>query len=176
MRKIKLYIACSVDGYIATKTGDISFLDNVAVDHEDYGYSEFIKTIDTVIMGRKTYDKIQSFAIPFPYQKETVYVFSKTMTGKNDDVIFVNQDVLSFVQTLKKQPGKDIFFVGGASLFKIFNELDLIDEMVISIMPIILGDGIPLFLPSIYQQSLILTKHHVYDSGLVQLIYIKKSQ
>ena len=176
MRKVKLYIACSIDGYIATRDGDIGFLDQVAVVGEDYGYESFMKTIDTIIMGRKTYEKILSFDMPFPHQKELVYVFSNTLTGKNEYVTFIDQDVKAFIETLKQKKGKDIFLDGGAHLIRSFLDLNLVDDMIISIVPVLLGDGIPLFLPGLKQSGFKLVASTSFESGLVQLHYQKLNQ
>lgn len=176
MRKIKLFIACSIDGYIATKSGDIQFLDQAAIDNEDYGYEAFMSHIDTVIMGRKTYDKIKSFDVAFPHLNEAVYVFSKTRKGSNDEVTFVNDDAPQFLHALKQQPGKDIFLDGGAQLIHTCLHHQLIDEMIISIIPICLGDGIPLFLPSNQSQTFVLINHKAYQSGVIQLTYQKSYQ
>lgn len=176
MRKVKLSIACSIDGYIATLDGDISFLDQVAIPDEDYGYHAFIETIDTVIMGRKTYEKIRSFDIPFPHVHEKVYVFSHQKTGHDDHVTFVNEDVQSFIDHLKHQPGKDIFLDGGANLIQSFMKVNLMDEMTLSIIPVTLGEGISLFLPHQTYQAFERLSSQRFSSGLIQLVYQKKHQ
>lgn len=175
MRKMKLFIACSLDGYIASKDGDISFLNQAELPGEDYGYTSFLKTIDTVIMGRKTYEKIISFDVPFPHPNETVYVFSSTLKGKNEHVIFVNNHVETFIENLKATQGKDIFLDGGAQLIKSCLTYQLIDEMIITILPLLLGDGIPLFLPIKHTQTFSLIKEQKFSNGLIQLTYQKNT-
>src|SRR4051812_24677761 len=89
-RLVILYIAMSVDGYIAGENGDISWLSTVEIPGEDYGYGEFIKTVDTVIMGRKTYEKVLSFGIGFPHADKKCYVISRERKGVEENVTFYN--------------------------------------------------------------------------------------
>ncbi len=173
MRKLVLYIACSLDGFIAAPGDDLSFLDSVQVEGEDYGYHAFTSTVDTVIMGRKTYDKVLSFGIPFPHQDKTCYVLSKQHTGKDENVLFYGGDISTLINDLKKQEGKDIFCDGGAAVVNELMKYQLFDRFIISVIPCILGKGVRLFGDQNNFLSLRLIDHKTYPSGLVQLWYDK---
>lgn len=168
MRKIRLFIAVSLDGYIARCSGSVDWLFTDA----DYGYTDFFKQIDTVLMGRKTYEQILTFG-DYPYQGKQSFVFSQTLTKKTDPyVTFIHEDIANFVQQLKANEGQDIWLVGGAKLVQTFLIQGLLDEIILSIHPIILGTGIPLFIPiSELNQKLTLTKTLTYNSGLLQVFF-----
>lgn len=143
--KVKLFIATSLDGYIATKNESIQWLENIEGEG-DNSYLSFYEEIDTVIMGNKTYQWLESQNLSeFPYQGKDCYVFSRKETGSDENVIFVNDDVERFIQMLQNKEGRDIWIVGGGELLSSFIEQDLIDEYIITVAPIILGEGIPLF-------------------------------
>lgn len=170
-RKVILYIAQSLDGFIAKEDNDISWLSIVEKPGEDYGYSDFIDTVDTVIMGRKTYEKVLSFGIEFPHKNKKCYVLSKTMKGTDDNIEYFNGDIAELIGRLKNEKGKNIFIDGGAEAIKALREKNLIDEYVISIIPVLIGKGIRLFKDIEAESRLKLMKSKVYDSGLVQLNY-----
>jgi len=174
MRKIKLYIAVSIDGYIAQSDGGVGWLDEVPNPNQaDYGYFDFYKSIDTTLMGNATYRQILTFDIPFPYADKVNYVFSRTAQEDNQDVKFVQKNVADFVSELKSQEGGDIWLVGGGQLNAAFLKDGLIDEMIISIMPIVLGSGLPLFAVQDVKDMFTLKKVVSFQSGVVQTIYEK---
>ena len=174
-RKLILYIATSLDGYIATKEGDISWLSMVEVAGEDYGYQKFVDSIDTVIMGRKTYDKVLSFGIEFPHKDKTCYVLSNSKQGKDENITFYSGSLPELLLNLKKQPGKDIYCDGGAETVLELLKANLIDQFVISVIPVILGDGIRLFQAFESEKiRLELMEAITFQSGLVQLRYKRK--
>ncbi|MFB2920823.1 dihydrofolate reductase family protein [Aerosakkonema funiforme] len=168
MRKIRLYIASSLDGYIARTSGDVDWLFTDA----DYGYTEFFAQIDTVLMGNKTYQQVLGFG-EYPYKGKQVFVFSNTLPGQKDNnVEFVGGDLNEFVNNLRQSPGGDIWLVGGGEIIHYFLKHSLIDELILSIHPIILGDGIPLIVKDAsLQTSLKLKDVKTYDSGLLQVSY-----
>ena len=128
MRKVILFIASSLDGFIASISGDVDWLFH----DQDYGYSSFIAGVDTVVMGRRTYEQILTFG-DYPYPGTTGYVFSKTRSGERDaNVEFVSGDVARFIADLKAVPGKNIWLVGGGQLNGAFLQQGLIDEFVVS--------------------------------------------
>lgn len=173
-RKVVLYIAMSVDGYIAKKDDDIAFLDKVDVAGEDYGYEEFSPTVDTIIWGRRTYDKFLSFELEeFPFKDKQVYVLSNTRTGSDEYVTYVN-DLPKLITQLKQTAGKNIYCDGGGGLVAELLKHDLIDEMIVSVIPYLVGDGIRLFYDGRPEQDLELISSKAYDSGLVQLHYTRK--
>ncbi len=174
-RKVIVFIACSADGYIAGKEDNLEFLSIVEAPPEDYGYAAFVSTVDTVIMGRKTYDKVLSFGVPFPHQERTCFVISASRKGKDEHVTFWNDDPEKLIDQLQKQEGTSIFVDGGAATIHALLKKGLIDEFIISIIPHFLGSGIRLFADDFPEQSLKLTDSKTFPSGLVQLWYQKSS-
>ncbi len=170
-RKVVLYIAQSLDGYIARENDDISWLSIVDRDNEDYGYNDFIETIDTVFMGRKTYEKVLTLGVEFPHKDKVCYVLSKNRIGVDENVQFFNGSIVDLITKIKTQQGKDIFLDGGSELVRLFRDNDLIDEYVISIIPVLLGKGKRLFRSTESENNLRLVKSETFDSGLVQLKY-----
>jgi len=174
-RKVVLYIAQSLDGFIAGKDDDLSWLSVVEKSGEDYGYQNFINSVDTVIMGRKTYDKVLSFGIEFPHKSKKCYVISNSKTGHDEYVEFINDDLIAFIESLKSKPGKNIYLDGGAMLVQEMLRLNLIDEMILSVIPVLLGKGIHLFgeynTLSKPHTKLQLQSCKYFETGLVQLQY-----
>lgn len=144
-RKLVLFIASSLDGYIATKDDALDWLYDVEGEG-DNGYSEFYNTVDTILMGKRTYDWIMNQELKeFPYKNKECYVFSRSLTKDTEDVKFVNRDVVHFVNQLKSENGKNIWIVGGGELLHSLMKEELVDELIITVAPILLGKGIPLF-------------------------------
>lgn len=174
-RKLILFIACSLDGFIAETDGGLGWLDMVTTEGEDYGYSKIVAQTDTFILGRKTYDKVLTFGMPFPHDDRQTYVITRTAKISDNNLNFYNGSLSGLLNTLQASPGKDIHLDGGGELIKAVMLENLIDEYIISIIPTLLGSGIPLFVagekPRIDLQ-LIDTK--TFPSGLVQLHYKKK--
>lgn len=170
-RKLCLFIAMSLDGYIAKTDGDISFLDEMNQEGEDYGYNAYIETIDTVLLGRKTHDKIQSMGVESPYGDRDVYVITHTPRANSGKTTFYSGDLNELLNTLKSKPGKNIYCDGGAEIVQQLLSLDLIDEMTISIIPVLLGEGIRLFSDHFQEKKLKLTESKSFEKGLVQLHY-----
>ena len=166
----------SLDGYIAGINDDLGFLSIVEQKGEDYGYQEFIKLIDTIIIGRKTYDKVISMGFEYPNKDKDVYIISRTAKPGDGAFSYYSGDLRELILRLKSKPGKDIFCDGGA---EIVNELlmdNLIDEFVISVIPMMLGDGVQLFKKGRPELKLQLINSIRYDKGLVQLHYIRKEE
>ena len=170
-RKVKVYIAVSLDGYIAHSDGNIDWLDSVARPDEDYGYAAFIETIDTVIMGRKTYEKVLSFGGDFPHAGRDCYVLSRTERPSEGQIHFYSGSPDNLLDQIRSRRGKDIFIDGGSEAIDLFREKGLIDSYTVSIIPILLGEGIPLFKESKAELPLKLVEATTFDSGLVQLTY-----
>ncbi len=177
MKRIILYIASSIDGRIATADGGIEWLDSISnPNHEDYGYEELLQSVDTIIMGNKTYQKILSFNIPWPYPGKQTYVITHKAGPKDADakeIEFITDDVYGKITTLKSQSGKDIWLVGGGQIDALLANENLIDEMRIFIAPTILGEGIPIFAGSTKPITWKLIECRHYDNGGVILIYRK---
>ena len=170
MRKVILYIAMSLDGFIAKEDDDISFLDIVSIENEDYGYSDFYQSVDTVIIGRKTYDKIISLINEFPHKYKLSYILTRQERESKDNIIYYNGNLAELINNLKMKDGKDIFIDGGAEIVRQLIDLKLIDEMYISIIPILLGNGIRLFDQEKESKLKLIESEH-FVSGLVKLHY-----
>jgi len=170
-RKVILYIAMSLDGYIATRDDDLGFLSLVEQEGEDYGDADFVKTVDTVIVGRKTYDKVLSMGYDFPYNDKNTYIITRTARPSVGSAKFYTGSLKELVARLKSEPGKHIFVDGGAEIVNELLKDDLIDEFYISVIPVLLGDGISLFKSGRPEIGLKLISSKFFDKGLVQLHY-----
>lgn len=168
-----MYIAMSIDGYIARPDGDLDWLSAVEVTGEDYGYSNFINTVDTVILGRKTYDKVLSFGIPFPHSDKQCYIITRTARPTEGNINFYTGDIPALITQIKAQSGKNIFVDGGAQVVNEFMKHQLVDEFIISIIPVFLGSGIPLFNEGRPEIKMKLAGNKSFPSGLLQLHYIR---
>lgn len=175
MRKLVLFIAMSADGYIASTDGDLSFLSVVESKGEDYGYSNFVAGVDTVIMGRKTYEKVLSFGIEFPHKNKRCIVVSDSKSGKDENVEFFSGNLNALINELKNTGKGDIYCDGGASLVFSLMKENLIDSFIVSIIPVMLGEGIRLFESGRPFMNLELEYAKSYPSGLVQLCYNRKN-
>lgn len=142
-----IYIAQSLDGYIAGPNGDLDWLNNIPnPDNNDFGFAEFMKQIDAVVMGRNTFEKVQTFGI-WPYSKP-VYVASGSLKSLPSEYSgkaqIINLSPSEIVEKLEKEGLSNIYIDGGA-LIQSFLTKDLIDELIITTVPILLGSGISLF-------------------------------
>lgn len=173
MRKLKLFIATSLDGYIAKPNDDLNFLKIVERDGEDYGYAEFTSTIDTIVVGRKTYDYALNELGSTHYDngERDVYVITRTPRRAIGRTVFCTDNLIEFIKQLKSKDGKDIYCDGGAEIINELLKADLVDEFIISIVPIIVGDGIRLFKDGRGEQKLELILSKQFETGLVQLHY-----
>ena len=166
MSKITLYIATSSDGFIATKEGSVAWLDKFSELGEDYGYNEFIKPIDIVIMGNTTYEQVLGFG-EYPYKGKKGYVFANKV-GKDENVTFVNGNVKEFIEKVSG----NIWLIGGANIAQQFHKYNLIDKYIIFVMPVELKEGIKLFEDN-YKENLILEKKKEFPSGVIEYHYKK---
>ncbi len=173
-RKVILYIAMSFDGYIAKPNDNLDFLKMVEEKGEDYGYNDFIRSIDTVILGRKTYDWVMTQVPEFPHVNEKTFVITRTPRPAEGNINFYSGDLKVLVHQLKNEPGKNIFIDGGAEIVNILLKDRLIDEIYISIIPILLGEGVRLFKDGGPEQMLKLLDVKSFRKGLVQLHYTAK--
>lgn len=170
-RKLVLYIATSLDGYIAQPNDDLSFLSIVQKEGEDYGYQAFISQVDTVILGRKTYDWVMGQVDVFPHADKETYVVTRSARPAEGNVHFYSGDVPELVQGLKAADGKVIFCDGGSELVQVLLKHKLIDELIISVIPVMVGEGTRLFHDGRPYQALQLTSVQSFETGLVQLHY-----
>lgn len=169
MRKVILGLAVSLDGYIEGPNGEYDW----CLTDQDYGMSAFYKRIDSLFIGRKSYDLTLSMgdeAMP-DFPKLTEYVFSTTLKEVKPGAILINGDIEAEVNRIKNEPGKDIWLFGGADLTASLLNLGLIDEIGLAVHPIILGSGKPLFSNIKGKIPLKLIDTKTYSSGLVYLTY-----
>lgn len=171
--KVVVYIAASIDGYIAADNDDLSFLASVEKEGEDYGYADFVSTIDTVIMGRKTYDKVLGFGIPYPHSNRLTYVITKTQQNNKEDIIFYGGSLSELITELKSKAGKNVFVDGGAQIVNEFLKLDLVDEIIISYVPVVLGSGTKLFQSQGTSSKWKTKSTKQFETGLVQIHWVK---
>lgn len=162
----------SLDGFIATNDDNLDWMDVVVMEGEDFGYAEFTANVDTYIIGRKTYDWVLNKVGEFPQAKQyDCYILTRGKSEKRNGVTFYNGSLPELIQSIKAKPGKDIYCDGGAEIVKLFMENDLIDTYIISIIPVILGDGKRLFQGGTPGFSLQAEPPKYFKSGLVQLRY-----
>lgn len=173
MRKIILYIASSLNGFITDKDGKVDWLENIPnPNKDDYGYSNFVKTVDTTVQGNNTYKQIMDWGIEFPYKETTNYVITKDKyLTNNDNVKYISSNHIEFIRTLKMQKGKNIWLIGGGKINSLLLENNLIDEIYLFHMPIILEDGIRLFEGININKSLKIVSVKTYSSGVNRVIY-----
>ncbi|AGA78924.1 dihydrofolate reductase family protein [Echinicola vietnamensis] len=176
MRKLSLFIATSLDGFIAGPNDDLSFLASVEKEGEDYGYAKFIDMVDTVIVGRKTYDYVLQHIGPGHYDNggRDVYVITREVRPDQGKVTFHSDGLIELVEKLKAGAGNTIYCDGGAETIDGLLKHDLIDEMTISVIPILLGDGTRLFRKGRPEQRLKLMDVKTFDTGLVQMVFKRK--
>lgn len=181
-----LYIAASLDGKIASSDGSIDWLDSITV---DCGTNEWMKSIGTVLMGRSTYEQVAAFAGEYPYKEQKNYIFSTTKSNFTHGIAVNPLRLDEFVHQIKNEAPeeKDIWLIGGGKLIENFIAHDLIDEYIITIIPIILGEGIPMFtstildsykkhFPSKNEEKLLnqhfqLKESRTFDESIIMLTY-----
>lgn len=170
MGKTVLYIATSLDGFIADENGGVDWLNDYQGKGEDYGYGEFLKTLGAVIMGSKTYEQVLDFN--HWYENVEGYVFTTRPLKKIDPTIqFMQGDPAPLVQKLREKE-KDSWLVGGAQLVTHYINHNLLDTLIWTQVPKILGNGIPLFQQIEQASTLRLQTCKSYPDGVIQLTYL----
>lgn len=171
-RRVIVHIGTSADGYIARPDGDLDWLTSRPAPPGFYGMDAFMKKVDAKVLGRKTYEMSLRLGAKFDVKSPT-YVFSRhTPAGRLPaGVEFVNGDIAAFVRRLQEMPGKDIWLMGGGEVIASFLDAGAIDEFVISMAPVFIGDGIPLIARRHRHTPLVLQTTERFEDGLVQLHY-----
>jgi len=165
MRKIILGLGISLDGYIARPNGAVDFL----FMPKDYSMAPFFATIDTAVMGRKTFDAAGG---AYSDLSMAAYVFSRSQPpGERSGVTFVDESPTTFGDRLRKRAGNDIWLMGGGELARDFLKADLVDELYLGIVPVLLGEGIPLFPSGFPQRDFALVENKTYSKGMIALKY-----
>jgi dihydrofolate reductase len=169
MRKIKLSVAISLDGLIEGPNGEYDW----CFTDQDYGMSEFLRDIDAIFYGRKSYQMMNAADMPGgnPWKDKKSYVFSNTLTQVENSDEIISGNIIQKVQALKNGPGKDIWLFGGAVLTTSLINAGLVDELMLAIHPIILGAGKPLFVDIKGRIKTTLISSTPYSTGLVMLHY-----
>lgn len=173
MRKIKLYIASSIDGYIADLDGGLDWLSKYPITPEfNYGYDIFFESVDSVIMGGRTYRDILNMDVIYPYESKTSYVITRNeISSPKENIHFIANNIIETISDLKEKEGKDIWLVGGGEIISMLLSQNLIDEMIITYIPVVLGIGIPLF-PEIKKESnWKLIDCQSYNNGVLTIDY-----
>lgn len=175
MRKVKYGVGVSVDGYIAAVDGSTDWLERGMRNAvgEDFGQAEFFQSIDTVVMGRKTYEVgLKAGMDPNGYPNLRNYVFSRTLKpGKRDGVEFVAGDPAKFVARLRRSKGKDIWLCGGGELAREFLRAGVLDEIILGVAPILIGAGRLTLPPEFPETELELTELIKFKGGVLGLTY-----
>lgn len=162
-----LNLAVTLDGFIAGPNGEYDW----CFTDDDYGLTQFMESVDMVLMGRKSFDLVVQYGAPYP--DKDVIVFSSTLKSTPyGNVTIVKEDLPTYANELLRREGKNIWLFGGATIIDPLFEKNLIDELHLAVHPIILGDGVPLFRKGV-RRTVELSKSIAYPSGLVQLIYKK---
>jgi dihydrofolate reductase len=165
-----VFIATSLDGFIARPDGKYDFLDSVALPGEDYGYAEFFKTVDTLIVGRATYDVVGAFP-EWPWSgKRVVVLTSRPPATKRADEEFFSGDVRALHA---KVADRKRAYVDGGKVISQFLDADLIDDLTISIVPVRIGAGLPLFSPGAERRFRLTGSQAWPKTGLVQVRYAR---
>lgn len=173
VRKLILYISMSLDGYLADANDSLDFLSSIAKEGEDYGYKAFTAEVDTYIVGRKTYEVVLGLCNGvFPQAKDyDCYVISRQSKAPENGVTFYNGEIKALINKLKSKEGKHIYCDGGGQIVSMLLAEELIDEMIISVVPYMLGSGKRLFPGNYPEGKLKLLELKNYATGLVQLHY-----
>ena len=174
MGKLILYSAISLDAYIAKPNGSVEWLHDPGfhIEGEDFGYKAFYESVGTTLMGNNTYREILNMDIPFPYPDTDNYVFSRFKDTKDTEYVqFAKGKIRDFVPKIKAETKKDIWLIGGAQINGILLKEGLIDQLILTIVPVILGKGIPLFSGEDLGSKWKLKQSKAYDNSFVQVVY-----
>jgi dihydrofolate reductase len=167
MRRVRYGVGMSLDAYIANSVDDMGWM----IGDPGYDSKPFFASIDTVLMGRRSYEiMLRHGARTYPGLQ--TFVFSRTLRPQDyPEVTILADDGIATVAALRRDSGKDIWLTGGGQLFRSLLEADLVDTVELGISPILLGQGVPLLPPSARSVRLALTHHQAFPSGLLVLHY-----
>jgi len=171
-RKVVLGLGISLDGYIARPDGSVDFL----FMPKDYSMGPFFKTIDTAVLGRKTHDDGLKMGGTFGGGIK-YFVFSRTLPpGERNGITFTNESPGAVISAIRKQPGKHIWLMGGGELIRDFLKEDLVDELYLGVVPVLIGEGIPLFPSGFPQREFDLIENKSYSQGMIALRYTRATK
>lgn len=178
MGKVVLYIASSLDGYIAKPNGNLDWLTSVPnPESGDYGYQDLLDQTDIIIMGKSTYLEVLSFDIEWPYGNHQTFVVThdQQFQPTTPHTFTLSSNIHEFVNHHKNKSQKNCWLVGGGKLISHFLAENLLDRMILTLIPITLGRGISLFPPHTSETQWSLIKTNAFNTGVVNLTYDKKS-
>jgi len=170
-RKVIVHIGTSADGYIARPDGDLEWLTSRPAPEGFYGMNDFMRSIDTKILGRKTYEASLRMGAKFDSCRYIVFSRNPPPADTPTGVEFMSGAIGPFISRLREQPGKDIWLMGGGELIACFLDEQAIDEFVVSVVPVFIGDGIPLIGRRHRYNPLKLRSVERFEDGVVQLHY-----
>lgn len=174
MKRIILYIAASLDQRIAEPDGGIEWLSEFPITEEmNYGYKEFMASIDSIIMGGRSWRELSNMDAMGVYADKTVYVVSRHDWGEKDNLKFITENVTERISALRNEPGGDIWLFGGGELISMLLDADLVDEMWITYIPVILGNGVSLFPKQRKELKWKLIENTPYNSDVLMVKYQK---
>ena len=176
MRKVQLYIARSLDGFIADRDGGIAWLEPYQVEGEDHGYRAFLAEVGAIAMGARTYE-IELGWDRWPYEDRPTFVFTHGShhVPPEADVRFLSGPVADALPVLDRATARNVFLVGGADLVRQFLEVGALDELHLFVAPVLLGDGIPLF-PSAPPREARLLGTQLYSTGIAGMQYALEAE
>ena len=175
-RKVIVHIATSADGYIARSDGDLEWLTSRPAPKGFYGMNAFRRSVDTKLLGRKTYEVSLRMGAKFDSQSRSIVFSRHPPPDAPPGVEFVSDAIAPFVSRLRARPGKDIWLMGGGEIIASFLDAQAIDEFVISVVPVFIGDGIPLIARRHRHAPLELHSIERFEDGVVQLHYRVQKQ
>jgi dihydrofolate reductase len=168
LRRVRFSVAMSLDGYLAGPNGEADWI----LMDPDIDFSALMNAFDTVIMGRKTYEATKQMSGGAAMPGTQVYVISRTLKQEDCPDVTVSNNAAGTVATLKAATGKDIWLFGGGELFRSLLTLGLVDSVEVAVIPVLLGDGLPVLPPPSDRAKLKLVRHHVYPkTGTIALEY-----
>ncbi len=171
--KISVFLALSLDGYIARENGDVSWLEPYSTDPPEHtGYSALMNSIDTMVFGRNSYDTVVNF-VPWPYAGKKIIVLTRREFVPAHGAKAWNGPLEDLLQYLAKDECRHIYLDGGMAVRQGL-EVDIVDEITLSWIPVVLGNGIPLFIPGMPFQAWQLKESRALPSGLLQGIYVRR--
>jgi dihydrofolate reductase len=174
MRRIILYIATSLDNFIARPDGSIDWLEQTTMNkNEDFGYQRFYDSVDTTIMGARTYEQICNFDVPFPYpdKRNMVITTRNDLEKVHESVEFLQTDLNTQMKKLKQVEGKNIWLIGGSQINTYMLKQRLLDRIIMTKIPVFIGAGIPLFQPVKDEFHAVLDESKNYGNNIMQLTY-----
>jgi dihydrofolate reductase len=165
-----------MDGFIADKNGTTDWLHDpdYEIENADFGYGDLMARIDTVIMGNKTMETVLSFDIPYPYPDKKSYILTRAIAGKSNPHVEYVEDGIQLMEKLQSEEGKDIWLIGGGQVNTLYLDNNMIDEVILTIIPCTLGEGTSLFPNSEGLRKFSLVKSEPFPNGMVMLTYVLK--